>query len=368
MMSSVDRDRRFMKLALIEARKGLGRTSPNPVVGAVVVRDDQVVAKGYHRRAGAPHAEAEALSKAGAAARGGTVYVTLEPCNHHGRTPPCTEKIIECGIRRVVVGMRDPNPLVAGGGNDYLAGRGIEVVSGVLEEDCLALNKPFLKHVQTGLPWVTMKAGVSIDGRIAARTGHSQWISGESARRRVHRLRDMYDAILVGSGTVLADNPSLTTRLPFGKGRDPLRVVLDSNLRTPPDAVLLTQKSDARTWIFCRDGADAGKKKCLEAAGAVVRQVKTDGDGFLALPDILLELGRQNVNSLLVEGGGRVHASFLKQRLYDQACLFVAPLFIGSEGLPVVGALGLDTVDQGVRFTTTRVRRLGEDVMIEGLF
>jgi diaminohydroxyphosphoribosylaminopyrimidine deaminase/5-amino-6-(5-phosphoribosylamino)uracil reductase len=368
MAASSDRDRHFMRLALREAGKGLGRTAPNPCVGAVVVKNDRLLAKGYHHRAGTPHAEVHALDAAGSAARGATLYVTLEPCNHQGRTPPCTARILAAGITRLVVGMDDPNPLVRGGGNAYLKSLGLEVIDGVLADECRALNRPFLKHIATGRPWVIMKAGSSMDGRIATRTGHSQWITGPEARGRAHLWRDRVDAILVGVETVLSDDPSLTARPRGGKGHDPLRLVLDSTLRMPATARLLRQKSKASTWVFCGPAAPEDRRRQLTEAGAVIVEVGTTSPGGLDLEEILETLGRQGLTSLLVEGGGKVHASFLQQGLYDQACLFVAPIFLGADALPLVAGLGLARVEQGKRFTPAKVRRLGNDVMIEGLF
>jgi diaminohydroxyphosphoribosylaminopyrimidine deaminase/5-amino-6-(5-phosphoribosylamino)uracil reductase len=368
MPTPADRDRQFMRLALREAAKGLGRTSPNPCVGAVVVKDGLVVAKGYHRKAGTPHAEVHALNAAGEQARGATLYVTLEPCNHQGRTPPCTERILAAGVTRLVVAMSDPNPLVKGGGNAYLRGFGLEVLAGVLADQALAMNRPFVKHITTGLPWVIMKAGMSMDGRIACRTGHSQWITGATARSRAHLWRDRVDAILIGVETAIADDPSLTVRLQTRRGRDPLRVVLDSSLRLSPSSRLLQQKSAAATWLFCGPVASDQRRAALVAAGAVVKEVGLCPHGGLDLVAVLAELGRNSVTSLLVEGGGRVHAAFLRDGLYDQSLLFMAPLFLGADGLPVVGELGLDLVGQARRFTMTGVRRLAGDVMIEGLF
>ncbi|NTV15574.1 MAG: bifunctional diaminohydroxyphosphoribosylaminopyrimidine deaminase/5-amino-6-(5-phosphoribosylamino)uracil reductase RibD [Desulfobulbaceae bacterium] len=357
-----------MRLALREAAKGQGRTSPNPCVGAVVVKEGTVVAKGYHRQAGSPHAEVNALNAAGEQARGATLYVTLEPCNHQGRTPPCTERILAAGIKRVVVGMSDPNPQVVGGGNAYLANRGLDVVAGILATESLALNRPFVKHITSGFPWVIMKAGMSLDGRIACRTGQSQWITGELARGRAHLWRDRVDAILIGAETALADDPTLTARPNGRSGRDPLRVILDSTLRLPPTARMLRQKSAAATWVFAGPDAPATRRAALIAAGAVVKEVALSPQGGLDLQLVLAELGRHGVTSLLVEGGGKVHAALLRDKLYDQACLFAAPLFLGADGLPVVGGLGLDRVEQGYRFRITTVRRLREDLLIEGLF
>lgn len=363
-----ENDAHCMRLALAEARKGLGRTSPNPVVGALVVKSGSIVAKGYHHKAGGPHAEVNALAQAGSSARGADLYVTLEPCNHTGRTPPCTEAILAAGIARVVVGMPDPNPAVTGGGAAYLKTKGIEVVTGVLEEECRRINRPFSKHVMTGLPWVTMKVGMSLDGRIATASGHSRWITNEQSRQQVHRLRDRVDAILVGIGTVLADDPSLTTRLPSGRGRDPLRIILDTNLRISPDAGILNQPSSASTRIFCREGLPPERADIFKGKNVVVTPVPVCGSGLLDLKAVLSSLGKAQINSVLVEGGSRVHAAFLQGNLVDEIKCFVAPFFIGADGMPAVGELGLVKVSEAGRFTVERTRRFGDDVLIEGLF
>ncbi|MEW6593391.1 MAG: bifunctional diaminohydroxyphosphoribosylaminopyrimidine deaminase/5-amino-6-(5-phosphoribosylamino)uracil reductase RibD [Thermodesulfobacteriota bacterium] len=365
-MSPTDLD--YMRLALREAKKGIGRTSPNPAVGAVVVKNGVVLGKGFHRKAGTPHAEVHALNAAGAKAKGATIYVTLEPCNHTGRTPPCTAAILKSGIRRVVIGMADPNPRVAGGGAEYLKRQGLTVASGVLEAECRRINRPFVKHSTTGLPWVIMKAGMSLDGRIATATGHSNWITGEKARHHVHRLRDRVDAILIGSGTAFTDDPSLTTRLPGGRGRDPLRVVLDSSLRLPATAKMLTQESPSRTMIFCGPQPAAKKVAALEAAGALVRPVALARDGGLDLKLVLRQMGSEGITSVLVEGGGTVHGALLRAGLVDEAKLFVAPIFIGSDGLPVVAGQGVTVVGQAPRLSEVRSRRFGDDVLIEGVF
>lgn len=365
-MSPTDFD--YMRLALREAKKGIGRTSPNPAVGAVVVKNSRVVGKGYHRKAGTPHAEVHALNAAGAKAKGAILYVTLEPCNHTGRTPPCTAAILKSGIRRVVIGMADPNPWVNGGGAEYLASQGIDVARGVLEAECRAINRPFLKHTTTGLPWVIMKAGMSLDGRIATATGHSNWITGKESRLYVHRLRDRVDAILVGSGTALADDPSLTTRLPGGRGRDPLRVVLDSDLRLPVTAKMLSQQSAGRTMIFCGPEPAADKVKALTAAGALIRPVALHPGGGLDLKQVLRQLGSEGITSVLVEGGGTVHGALLRAGLVDEVKLFVAPIFIGGDGVPVVDRQGITVVGQAPRLTVVRTRRFGDDVLVEGVF
>ncbi len=361
-------DIHFMKLALREARKGRGRTSPNPCVGAVVVKGDKVIAKGYHRRAGTPHAEVNALRAAGKNARGAIIYITLEPCNHKGRTPPCTHALLESGVARVVVGMTDPNPHVAGGGCTFLADHGISVTCGVLEDSCKKLNRPFIKHIRTGHPWVIMKAGCSLDGRIAVGSGKNGWITNDQSRLHVHRIRDRVDAILVGIGTATNDDPSLTTRLPAKKGKDPLRVVLDTHLRLPLQARMLTQSSNAATWIFCGPQASHDKRRGLEAAGAMVKSVPLAPQGGLDLQAVLSELGREQVTSVLVEGGSRVHGSFLRHGLVDQAMIYMAPFFIGADGVSLLDDLGLKTVEKARRMQPVRVKRFQDDVMIEGIF
>lgn len=356
-----------MRLALQEAGKGQGRTSPNPCVGAVIVRDDTVVGRGYHRKAGTPHAEVNAIAAAGAAARGATMYVTLEPCNHSGRTPPCTRAVLAAGISRVVVGMSDPNPAVAGGGGSFLASQGIEVETGVLEEQCRALNRGFIKHAATGLPWVVMKAGMSLDGKITFKRGRAGQITGEQSRLFTHRLRDTLDAILIGVDTALIDDPSLTTRLPDGAGRDPLRVILDTTLRLAPQAAMLRQRSDAATWVFCGTDAPTAREEQLAGAGAVIRRVGRDERGRLDLVEVLRYLGRADITSVLVEGGATVHGSMLRQELVNQAYLFVAPFFIGRPGTPLVGDYAINDENGGLRLTDIELCHLGDDVLIQGL-
>ncbi|MEA2085039.1 MAG: bifunctional diaminohydroxyphosphoribosylaminopyrimidine deaminase/5-amino-6-(5-phosphoribosylamino)uracil reductase RibD [Thermodesulfobacteriota bacterium] len=357
-----------MKLALKEAAKGVGRTSPNPAVGAVIVKNGHIVGKGYHKRAGTPHAEIHALNAAGDQAKKATLYVTLEPCNHTGRTPPCTNAILKSGIRRVVVGMNDPNPGVAGGGCEFLSAHGLEVTIGVLKDACEKINRPFIKHITAGLPWVIIKAGISLDGRIAAPSGDSGWITNELSRLEVHRIRNKTDAIMIGIGTALSDNPSLTTRLPVKKGRDPLRVILDTHLRLHPDAEMLQQSSNAETWVFCGPDPSEPKALTLKAAGARIKKVGLTPEGHVDIKDVLTELGRSGITSVLVEGGSRIHGALLRSGLADQAFLFVAPLFIGCNGVPLVDELGTKTIKTAQRIRMTRSRRFGEDVLIEGLF
>ena len=360
-------DLRFMTLALKEAVRGLGRTSPNPCVGAILVREGRVVGRGYHRKAGTPHAEINALRDAGEAARGATLYVTLEPCNHTGRTPPCSQAVVRAGIRRVVIGLEDPNP-VATGGIEYLRSHGLEVVTGVCREQCLRLVLPFLKLVACGQPWVVMKAGLSLDGRISYRPGQGGAITGSQSRHLVHLLRDRLDAILIGVGTALIDNPSLTTRLDDSRARDPLRVILDSGLRLNPDCCLLNQQSTAETWIFCTQTASATREQMLSAAGARIVRVAAGRDGRVDPGRVVRFLGENGVGSLLVEGGATVHGAFLAGNLVDEVYLFMAPFFIGDQGTALVRGYGAGQQDRPPALQSMRTLAVGRDLLLQGVF
>ncbi|MCL6480003.1 MAG: bifunctional diaminohydroxyphosphoribosylaminopyrimidine deaminase/5-amino-6-(5-phosphoribosylamino)uracil reductase RibD, partial [Peptococcaceae bacterium] len=315
-------DRYYMQMALDLARQALGRTSPNPMVGAVLVKDGRVIGQGYHTRPGTPHAEIHALREAGERAAGATLYVTLEPCCHQGRTGPCTEAILAAGVKRVVAAMTDPNPLVSGRGLERLRRAGIEVTVGVMEEEARRLNEVFIKYITTRRPFVVLKTAMSLDGKIATRSGESQWITGPQARLAVHRLRDRYDAVLVGINTVLKDNPSLTTRIPQEDGRDPVRVIVDSLARTPPEARVITQQSSAPTIIAVTEKAPAQNLRRLERAGAQIVVVPGNGPR-VDLAGLMAELGRREITSVLVEGGGEIHASFLEARLVDKVIWFI---------------------------------------------
>ncbi len=355
-----------MRLALKEARRGLGRTSPNPCVGAVIVKNNHIISKGYHKKAGEPHAEINALRKAGGEAVGSTIYITLEPCNHTGKTPPCSHALVNAGVKRVVVGMEDPNPLVHGDGIKYLSERGIEVLSGILLEECREINRPFLKHITTAMPWVVMKAGVSLDGRITYEKGKCGRITGPESLAMTHKLRDLLDAIMVGVDTVLIDDPLLTTRLSRRKGKDPIRVIIDTNLRIPLTSRVLHLKSHAKTWIFCDEDADVGKRKDLTATGAVVVPVGKNAEKGLNLKSVLQVLGQEGITSVLVEGGARLHGSMLKDRLADHAQLFLAPIFAGDRGISVVEGVHVANRGEAVYLKSVRYKRLGDDMMIEG--
>lgn len=355
-------DRRFMRRALTLARKGQGRSSPNPAVGAVVVRSGRIVGRGFHARAGTPHAEVHALAQAGDAARGADIFVTLEPCHHQGRTPPCTRAILEAGIRRVVYGAADPNPRVAGGGGAFLARQGLEVVPGVLREACELEHRFFFTHVALGRPHVLLKTAATADGKTACHTGHSRWVTGEKSRRFVHRLRNELDAVCVGSGTLLADDPQLTCRLPGG--RDPLRVVVDSRLRTPPEAKVLASGGGGGCLIACGPRPPARRRRALEAAGAQVLPLGRKGGG-VDLAALLAELGRRGTTSLLLEGGASLAWGFLSQGLVDEVMYFLAPKIIGGAEAPsMVGGRGMARMDRAVRLERPRVRRFGDDLML----
>jgi len=353
---------RFMRRTLELAAKALGRTSPNPVVGAVIVRNGRIIGEGFHRRAGLPHAEREALRRITETARGATIYVNLEPCSHYGRTPPCADALIEAGIKRVVVGMVDPNPLVQGRGLRRLRRAGIAVATGVLREECERLNEDFACFIRTGRPFVTLKLAASLDGRIAAASGDSQWISGEQSRHVVHELRNRVDAILVGAETVRNDDPRLTCRM--RGGRDPLRVVLDGRLSITPSARVCTQPSTAPTLIATSEDHGRGEKQAqLEAQG--VQVVCLPGkNGQVPLRPLLVELGRRGHKSVLIEGGGRIAAAALREGVVDKVLFFYAPLLLGGEGRAMIGPLGIDRVAAGQKLHTITVERIGKDILV----
>ncbi|WP_240910221.1 bifunctional diaminohydroxyphosphoribosylaminopyrimidine deaminase/5-amino-6-(5-phosphoribosylamino)uracil reductase RibD [Desulfopila sp. IMCC35008] len=359
-------DSHFMKIALNQARKGEGRTSPNPCVGAVLVKGHEIVGRGYHKKAGTPHAEIHALADAGSQAQGATMYVTLEPCNHTGKTPPCSHAVAKAGVSRVVVGMRDPNPLVDGSGIDYLQEHGIEVHSGVLEAQCRTINLPFLKHITTGLPYLIMKAGISLDGKLNYESGTSGWITGTESGKYVHRLRNRYDSIMVGCNTVLIDNPSLTTRLAKGQGRDPVRVILDRELRIPLNAKVFSATSGAYCWIFCSKDADENKIDQLQRKGVKVSRISHLSETELDLPEMLKLIGKAGICSVLIEGGAALHGSFMRQKLFDYAYLFQAPLFAGEEGLSLISGYSARGKAEASFLKDAQYKKLGKDIVIHG--
>ncbi len=354
-------DRRYMRRALELAARARGRTAPNPMVGAVVVSGGELVGEGWHHRAGEAHAEVNAFRAAGSAARGGTLYVTLEPCCHWGRTPPCTDAVLASGVRRVVVAMPDPFPKVDGGGLRILREAGLEVEVGLLEAEARELNRAYLKAVQSGLPWVTLKMAVSLDGRIATRTGDSRWITGPAARRHVHRLRDWNDAVLTGIGTVRADDPELTARNPGA--RNPLRVVVDARADTPLDSRLVRSARAVPTLLATGPGSDVLP---YEAAGLAVERVPAP-DGRIALEPLLRRLVQRDVHSVLCEAGGELAGSLLDGGLVDEVAWFIAPLVIGGRLAPAaVGGTGAARMADALRLQGVRTRRFGADLAIFG--
>ncbi len=360
-------DERMMDLALAEARGG--RTAPNPHVGALIALGETVVGLGHHERAGLPHAEANAIAAAGARSEGATLYCTLEPCNHHGRTGPCTELIVQAGIRRVVVACRDPKRHGDETGIDRLRALGIEAVLGVREAEGEELVADFATLSALGRPLTVLKAAMTLDGRIATRTGDSKWITSETSRAEGHALRDRSDAVLVGVGTVLADDPRLNVRLV--PGEDPIRIVLDTHLRTPVAAAVVAREASRPTWIFHGPSADPARRAALTRfAGVELIESPLGADGRVDLREVLLELGRRDVMRLLVEGGSRVHGAFVAEKLADRAVLFVAPLVLGDrQARPLVELPDPpDTIARAIHLERTTVRAIGDEIRIDARF
>jgi diaminohydroxyphosphoribosylaminopyrimidine deaminase/5-amino-6-(5-phosphoribosylamino)uracil reductase len=357
-------DERHMRRALQLAARGAGRVEPNPMVGCVIVKGGCVIGEGYHRRFGGPHAEIAALRACRASPRGATVYVTLEPCCHHGKTPPCVDALLAARVRRVVAGVRDPHPRVAGGGLAALTAAQVAVTVGVLADAAAELIAPFAKVVQTGRPWTILKWAQSLDGKIATRTGDSKWISDAACRAHAHRVRGRVDAILVGVGTVRTDDPELTCRVGRPR-RTALRVVLDAELRTPPRARLVTTARAVPTWVFCRKGVSGRRADVLTRAGVVLRPVAATKAG-LSLPAVLKTLARHGVTNLLVEGGGRVLGRFFDGGLADELHIYQAPLLIGGADAPgPLGGRGVARVANAWRLPRdVRPRRLGDGQFI----
>lgn len=356
-------DDELMREALRQAQLGLGRTSPNPPVGSVIATAEHgLIARGYHHRAGEPHAEAMALREAGEAARGATLYCTLEPCCHHGRTPPCAQAIIDAGVARVVYAATDPDIRCAGEGEAALRAAGLDVTAGLLAGEVAELYEPYFKHKQTGQPFVTLKLAMTLDGKVATRTGDSRWITGEPARALVHRWRDETDAVLVGVGTVLADDPQLTARGPKLDDREPMRVVVDTQARTPVTAQVLA--TAGHCLIAVGPDAPAERVSALRDAGAEVVDREVASDGKLSLQALLAHLGQRNIMSVLCEGGPRLAAGLVRDGLVDKYRLFYAPKLVGAEGLPAFGPLGLQQMSEAVGLELRAVERVGEDLLV----
>jgi len=350
----------FMKLALDLAIGTLGQTSPNPVVGAVLVKDGQIIGMGAHLKAGEPHAEVHAIEMAGDQAIGSVLYVTLEPCSHYGKTPPCSDLVIKTGIKKVFVATTDPNPQVAGKGIERMKKAGIEVEVGMLQEEARDLNKVFFYNIQSGLPYVTLKSAASIDGKTATVTGESRWITGEEARLDVHHFRHQHDGIMVGVNTVLKDNPSLTTRLVEG-GKNPIRIILDTHLRTPLDAKIITDQK-APTWIIT--GADVDRKREIQLSELGIEVMKMESQK-ISIKEMLAALGKRGITSLFVEGGAEVHGSFLKERAFQQIITYIAPKLIGGKNAPAsFGGQGIEQIGDAVSLNIIQVDLIGSDIRI----
>lgn len=357
-------DMTYMRRALELAVRGAGHVAPNPMVGAVIVKDGRIIGEGWHERIGGLHAERNAFAHCTEDCAGATIYVTLEPCCHWGRTPPCTDAIMEHKISRVVVGCLDPNPLVAGKGLRILRDAGIECVSGVLEDECLAVNEVFFHYITTKTPFVVMKYAMTLDGRIAAFTGDSKWITSETARNHAHETRKRLSAIMVGIGTVLADDPMLNCRIESGV--DPLRLVCDSHLRTPLSSQLVRTAKDIPTWIFCAD-ADVRRKTALEDAGVTVIPMPDETGTHVDLAAAMQYLGQQQVDSVLLEGGGTLNGEALRLGLVHRVQAYIAPKLIGgSAAHGPVGGAGIARMADALQLDDVTITRLGEDILIEG--
>ncbi|WP_409302738.1 bifunctional diaminohydroxyphosphoribosylaminopyrimidine deaminase/5-amino-6-(5-phosphoribosylamino)uracil reductase RibD [Peribacillus sp. SCS-155] len=352
----------YMDLALQNARAMKGQTDPNPLVGSVIVNDNRIVGVGAHLKAGEPHAEIHALRMAGEKATGGTIYVTLEPCSHHGRTGPCAEAIVKAGLSRVVIATLDPNPIVAGNGVKILEEAGIDVIIGVREEESRKMNEVFNKFIVRQLPFVTLKSASTLDGKIASSSLDSKWITSEEARYDVHKLRNENMAILVGVNTVIEDDPELTTRIP--NGRNPIRVVMDSTLKIPLNAKLVTDEL-AETWVFTSEAYHRERKKSLEERG--VKVFVTNHPDRVNPLEVLEILGKQLISSLLIEGGGGINASFLENKLIDKVVIYYAPKLIGGKTAPTfIEGTGIDKMRDAVELTDVSVTQLGKDFKFVG--
>lgn len=356
-------DLAHLATALSLARRGLGRVWPNPAVGCVLVRDGRVVARGWTQPGGRPHAEAEALARAGATARGATAYVSLEPCAHHGKTPPCADGLIEAGISRVVASIGDPDPRVSGKGFAKIAAAGIPITSGLLADQAAEVNAGFLMRVRAGRPLVTLKTATTLDGRIATHTGESRWITGEAARRRTHLLRASHDAIMVGVGTALADDPRLTVRLAGLEDRSPVRVVVDSRLRLPLTAALVAEARRVPTWLVTLTGNNADRVRAYRDSGVDVIETPGGAADGLDLPAVFQALGGRGLTRVLVEGGAILSAALLRADLVDRLAWFRAPAVIGGDGVPMAQAFGVDALSLTRRFEQRGLVEVEDDVL-----
>ncbi|MBT6047878.1 MAG: bifunctional diaminohydroxyphosphoribosylaminopyrimidine deaminase/5-amino-6-(5-phosphoribosylamino)uracil reductase RibD [Candidatus Scalindua sp.] len=356
-------DKYYMGIAIRLARKGIGKTSPNPMVGAVIVANGKIVGRGYHKRCGDHHAEINAINNVKKNIKGSTFYITLEPCSHYGRTPPCVDALIQANPERVVVGSLDPNPEVNGKGVRILRSKDIKVDVGVLESECRQLNESYFKFIKTGMPYITVKYAQTLDGRIATKSGDSQWISSEASRKYVHRLRSVNDGIMVGAGTVAADNPQLTVR--HVKGKNPIRIIVDSKLRISIKSSVLTDANTHLTLIAVTSGASDVKISSVKKRGAEVLVVKKIRNDRVNLKDLLIKLGKREIISVLVEGGSEIITSLLKANLVDKMIIPIAPKIIG-KGLDAIGDLNINKINNAVRFSSFKTMKKGDDIIFEG--
>ena len=352
-----------MRAALALARRGLGAVWPNPSVGCVIVNDGRVVGRGWTQPGGRPHGETEALRRAGEAARGAIAHVSLEPCCHWGQTPPCVDALIAAGVRRVVVALEDPDPRVAGEGLRRLRAAGLDVEVGLCAEEAAEVNAGFLSRLRLGRPLVTFKLATSLDGRIAVATGESQWITGPPARDRAHALRASHDAIMVGTGTVVADDPQLTCRLPGLGHRSPVRVVIDRHLRISPASRIIADAPRVPTWVLTLRSADPGRRAMFLANRVTLIDVDDDGEGQIDLAAALGALGERGITRLLVEGGARLAAAFFRARLIDRLVWVHAPLVIGGDGIPAIAGFDLAALADGRAFERLSTETIGDDVL-----
>ena len=356
---------KYMELALTLALKGKGTVSPNPMVGAVIVKDGRIIGEGYHQKYGEGHAEVNAFKNASEDVKGATMYVTLEPCSHYGKTPPCAEKIVEKKIKKVVIGTLDPNPLVSGRGVKILQDAGIEVESGILNDKCIKINEIFMKYIVKKEPFVVMKSAMSLDGKIATSAGESKWITGEESRRNVHVLRKELSAIMVGVETVIKDDPELTCRIE--NGINPIRIVVDSTLRIPIDSKIIKTADKVKTIIATTKKAERNTIKILEDYGVQIIITDTNKEGRVDLKDLMKKLGEAKIDSILLEGGAKLNFSALEEGIVDKVQIYIAPKIIGGENAKgPVGGLGIDKLEQAFKLKEITYKTVGEDILIEG--
>lgn len=356
-------DNYYMRMAIRLARKGIGKTNPNPMVGAVIVRNGKIIGRGYHKKCGDYHAEINAINNVKGSIRGSTIYINLEPCSHYGRTPPCVDTLIKKGLKRVVVGTPDHNPEVNGKGIKILRSKGIKVDVGILDTECRQLNEHYFKFIKSGIPYVTAKYAQSLDGRIATKTGDSQWISSEASRKYVHFLRSTNDGIMVGAGTVIADNPQLTVR--HVKGKNPLRIIVDSKLRIPIKSSVLTDDNPHQTIIATTSNIPARKITAIKKLGVEVLVVRKERNGKVSFSSLLKELGKKEIMSVLVEGGSGMITALLKVNLVDKMIIPISPRILG-KGLEAIGDLNINKIKDAIKFSSFKTMKKGDDLIFEG--